>query len=374
MARSGPLLGLRVVELGAIGPGPFAAMILSDLGAEVIRVEREGAIGFPRSLHHSVLLRGRTSVVVDLKTESGRDFVLDMVEHADVIIEGFRPGVVERLGLGPEECHLRNSALIYGRMTGWGQTGPLATSAGHDINYVAATGVLHAIGAEDGPPQIPINLVGDYGGGGMLLAVGILAAIFERNSSGLGQVVDAAIVDGVAMLGAMMYGALSGDEWRDARGVNRLDGGRPYYRVYSTADSKYLAVGAIEDQFYQELIETLGLDGEDLPDRDVPSSWPVLQERFSRAFLQHTQAEWIKIFGSSDACVTPIVSLGDAREHPQIKARNTLIEVDGVLQPAPAPRFSRTPAKLTTSSPGDKSDEINQILREWGVESENQSR
>ncbi|HEU4674526.1 MAG TPA: CaiB/BaiF CoA-transferase family protein [Motilibacteraceae bacterium] len=364
---SGPLEGVRVVELAGIGPGPFAAMMLADLGAEVIRVDRPTGPGLSFGAPHlDVLNRGRRNVAVDLKDPRGREVVLRLVERAEVLVEGFRPGVTERLGLGPEDCWARNPALVYGRMTGWGQDGPLAPTAGHDISYVALTGALHAVGRAGGPPQVPVNLVGDFGGGAMYLVVGVLAALLEARTSGRGQVVDAAIVDGATGLTAMLHGMLAAGSWQDRRGVNLLDSGAPFYDVYQTSDGRWMAVGALEPQFYAALLAVLDL-GEDVPDRNDPRQWPSLRERFAARFRERTQAEWTELFEGTDACVAPVLSLTEAPAHPHLAARGSFVEHAGVVQPAPAPRFSRTPGALgePPARPGQHSREA---LADWGVD------
>jgi alpha-methylacyl-CoA racemase len=364
MHGTGPLAGIRIIELGSIGPGPFAAMVLADLGADVVRIERPGATSFPTNRHYSVLHRGRPSVTVDLKDESARAQVMGLVAAADGLIEGYRPGVAERLGFGPEDCWVCNPRLVYGRMTGWGQSGPLAQTAGHDINYIAVTGLLHAIGRQGTPPQVPLNLLGDYGGGGMLMVVGLLAAILEAQASGRGQVVHAAMVDGTSLLGANIYGALSSGEWLDERGVNRLDSGRPYYDVYETADGGFVAVGALEEQFYRNLVGELGLTHLLELDRFDPTTWPAIREAFRQTFLSRTRDEWDRRLGQIDVCVSPVLSLGEAASHPQIRARDTLIEVEDVLQPAPAPRFSRTPASRPSPVPVEQGS-LDETLDRW---------
>jgi alpha-methylacyl-CoA racemase len=364
---SGPLEGVRVVELAGIGPGPFAAMMLADLGAEVIRIDRPTGPGLSFGAPHlDVLNRGRRNVAVDLKDPRGRDVVLRLVERAEVLVEGFRPGVTERLGLGPEDCWARNPALVYGRMTGWGQDGPLAGTAGHDIGYVALTGALHAVGRAAGPPQVPVNLVGDFGGGAMYLVVGVLAALLEARTSGRGQVVDAAIVDGATGLTAMLHGMLAAGTWQDRRGVNLLDSGAPFYDVYETADGRWMAVGALEPQFYAALLAVLDL-GDGVPDRNDPRQWPALRERIAARFRGHTQAEWTELFEGTDACVAPVLSLTEAPAHPHLAARGSFVEHAGVVQPAPAPRFSRTPGALgePPARPGQHSREA---LTDWGVD------
>lgn len=342
----GPLAGVRVVELAGIGPGPFAAMLLADLGADVVRVDRASAVaGHGATGGTDFTNRGKRSVAVDLKDGRGRDVVLRLVERSDVLVEGFRPGVTERLGLGPEDCLARNPRLVYGRMTGWGQDGPLARSAGHDIGYIAVTGALHAIGRAGGPPQVPLNLLGDFAGGSMYLVTGVLAALLEARTSGRGQVVDAAIVDGTAHLSTFVHGFLAGGAWQDRRGVNVLDTGAPWYDVYETADGRHVAVGAIEPRFYAEFLRRLGVGDEDLPGQHDRERWPELRERFAAAFRARTRDEWAEIFLPGDACVAPVLSMAEAAGHPYNTARDVFPELAGHRQPAPAPRFSRTPAE-----------------------------
>ena len=343
----GPLSGVRVIELAGIGPGPFAAMLLADLGAEVIRVDRAAAVGPGGGFASTDFTnRGKRSIALDLKSEAGKEVVLRLVEQSDILLEGFRPGVTERLGLGPDDCLARNPKLVYGRMTGWGQEGRLSQSAGHDIGYIAITGTLHAIGRAGGPPQVPMNLLGDFAGGSMYLIVGVLAALLESKISGRGQVVDTAIVDGAAHLSTFIHGFLAGGMWRDERGVNMLDTGAPWYDVYETADGKHMAVGAIEPQFYAEFVRLIGLDGEDLPGQHDRDRWPELRERFAAAFKARTRDEWAEVFLPSDACVAPVLSMKEAAEHPYNTEREVFVEEGGHLQPAPAPRFSRTPAEI----------------------------
>jgi alpha-methylacyl-CoA racemase len=335
-----PLAGLRVVELAGIGPGPFAAMHLADLGADVIRVDRPGPVspitGDPRL---NLLNRGKRSVAVDLKHARGAEVVLGLAERADVLIEGWRPGVAERLGVGPEAVRARNPKLVYGRMTGWGQEGPLAHSAGHDIGYIGIAGALHPIGRAGGPPQVPVNLVGDFGGGSLYLVVGILAALREAGRTGRGQVVDAAIVDGAAHLTTMVHSLLAGGRWSPERGVNLLDTGAPFYDVYETADGGHMAVGALEPQFFAELTRLLGLDVAGFPAQHDLNRWPEMRERIAAVFASRTRAEWTKVFSGTDACVAPVLSVTEAPHDPHLVARGTFEERDGVVQPAPAPRF-----------------------------------
>ena len=371
----GPLDGIRVVELAGIGPAPMCCMLLADLGADILRVDRiDGAPElFPAQARFQVLNRGRRSVGLDLKSTAGRDAALQLVERADVLIEGFRPGVAERLGLGPAVCHARNPRLVYGRMTGWGQDGPLKDTAGHDIDYLAITGALHAIGRSGEAPVPPLNLVADFGGGALYLAVGILAAVIERQRSGLGQVVDAAMVDGAAHLTTMVHGLLAAGAWRDERGVNVLDGGAPFYDVYRTKDGKYLAVGSLEPRFFATLVRVLALPDEDHTRQFNPSEWPLLRASLGRRFLDKTRDEWCAIFEGSDACVAPVLSWTEAKEHPHLKARATFVEIDGVVQPAPAPRFSRTSPRIPHGAHEPGADTF-AALGDWGFSDDQQAR
>ncbi|GAA2406749.1 CaiB/BaiF CoA-transferase family protein [Streptomyces glaucosporus] len=365
----GPLAGVRVVELAGIGPGPFAAMLLGDLGADVVRVDRPGGQPLGVDPARDVTGRNKRSVVVDLKTEDGPATVLDLVERADVLIEGWRPGVAERLGVGPEECLARNPALVYGRMTGWGQDGPLARSAGHDIGYTAVTGALGMIGPPDGPPAIPANLLGDYAGGSLYLVVGILAALHHaRAGGGRGQVVDAAIVDGTSHLTAMIHGMLAAGAWQDRRGANLLDGGCPFYGLYATSDGGWMAVGALERPFYDEFARLLGLDEETAAGRDDPARWGVLREAVAARFRTRTRAEWTEVFDGTDACVAPVLSLREAPAHPHLAARGTYADHAGTVQPAPAPRFSATPGALRRP-PAVPGADAAEVARDWNLPS-----
>jgi alpha-methylacyl-CoA racemase len=358
----GPLQGVRVVELAGIGPGPFCAMLLADLGAEVLAMDRPGAgqDGWP-----VLFARGRRRVGVDLKHPDGPGVVLDLVAGADALVEGFRPGVAERLGVGPDECLRRNPRLVYGRVTGWGQEGPLAGSAGHDIDYIALAGALHPIGPAGGPPVPPLNLLGDFGGGGMLLALGVVAALLEAARSGRGQVVDAAMVDGAALLTTQLHELLAAGLWTDRRGANLLDGAAPFYAVYETADGRHLAVGALEPRFYAELLVRVGLAADDLPPQLDRAGWPLLRERLAAVFLTRTRDEWCALLEGTDACVAPVLSLLEAPIHPHNRARATFVEVAGRPQPAPAPRFSRTPCPVPRLPPGD--DDPARVLTAWGL-------
>jgi alpha-methylacyl-CoA racemase len=354
---AGPLRGLRVLELAGLGPGPFCAMLLADLGADVVRVDRTErgiAVVDPRL---DLLNRGKRSIALDLKNPDDLATALSLVERADVLIEGYRPGVAERLGIGPQVCLARRPQLIYGRMTGWGQTGPRAATAGHDITYLAVSGVLHTIGRSGGPPQIPLNLLGDFGGGALYLATGILAALWEARVSGEGQVVDAAIVDGAAHLNTLTYGLLAGGAWRDERGINLLDSGAPFYDVYATSDGAHMAVGALEPQFFAEFAGRLGIEGAEQGD-------PDLRQRIAKAFAGRTREEWSAIFAAGDSCVAPVLAMTEAPHDPHLAERQTFVDSDGVTQPAPAPRFSRTQARLTRppAVPGEHTAEI---LADW---------
>ena len=363
----GPLAGYRVVELAGIGPGPFCAMMLSDMGAEVLRVDRRGDadLGLDVDPRFSVLERGRRSVAIDLKTPAGVAAVKRLVAQADALIEGFRPGVMERLGLGPEECLAVNPRLVYGRMTGWGQDGPMAHAAGHDINYIALAGVLHSIGPRGGRPVPPLNLVGDFGGGGMYLAFGIVCALLEATRSGQGQVVDAAMVDGAASLAAAVFGLRAMGIWTDERGDNILDSGSPWYDVYETRDGKYVAIGSIEKRFYQELLERTGLAGEALPPQRDKARWPELRARLTEVFKGKTREEWCAVMEGSDVCFAPVLSMAEAARHPHNAARGTFVEVDGVPQPAPAPRFSRSKPAIQRP-PSRRGEHTEPALADWG--------
>ncbi len=334
---TGPLAGVRVVELAGIGPGPFAAMLLADLGADVVRVDRPGGGGLAIDPAYDVTNRNKRSVLVDLKSPEGPARVLELAERADVLIEGFRPGVAERLGVGPEECLARNPGLVYGRMTGWGQEGPLAQTAGHDIAYIAVTGALGMIGSPDGPPAVPANLVGDYAGGSLYLVIGVLAALrHARTPGGAGQVVDAAIVDGTAHLTAMIHGMVAAGGWQDRRGANLLDGGCPFYGTYETSDGRYMAVGALEQQFYDTFVTLLGI-ADEAPARKDLARWGELREAVAARFRTRTRAEWTEVFEGTDACVAPVLSLGEAPHHPHLAARSTFTDFGGITQPAPHP-------------------------------------
>jgi len=362
---AGPLSGLRVVELAGIGPAPFAAMVLADLGADVVRVDRPASA---RDAHRDLVNRGRRSIAVDLKCAGGRTVALDLAAGADVLIEGFRPGVMERLGLGPEPCLEANPRLVYGRMTGWGQDGPQAQHAGHDIDFIAVTGALNAIGPADGAPAPPLNLLGDLGGGAMVLVSGILAALLAVARGAPGQVVDAAVVDGTALLTTFVHALRAQGLWSGTRGHNVLDGGAPYYGVYECADGRYLAVGALEPGFYAELLERTGLrptDDTAPQTRADPARWAAGRRQWAALFATRPRDEWCRMLAASDACVAPVLSWDEAPAHPQLSARRTFVHHDDRLQPAPAPRFSGTPAqlRLPPPRPGEHTDEV---LRELG--------
>ena len=340
----GPLKGIRIIELAGIGPGPMCAMLLADMGATVLRVDRSRPVdlGTPRPLEYNLLLRNRKSIALDLKEPAAVALVLDLVSRADALIEGFRPGVTERLGLGPDACRARNPRLVYGRMTGWGQSGPLAHAAGHDLNYIAVTGALHAIGRKGAPPTPPLNLLGDYAGGSLYLAMGILAALLEARQSGEGQVVDAAIVDGTASLMASMFGLHAGGLVSNERGTNSLDSGAHYYEVYECADGKWISVAAIEGRFYAELLELAGIDAGAIGEQRDRANWPRGHEVLARAFRTKTRDEWCALLEGTDACFAPVLDMAEAPRHPHLAARETFVEVGGIAQPAPAPRFSRS--------------------------------
>lgn len=368
----GVLSGIRVVEFAAIGPAPFGTMLLADMGADVVRIDRPQA---PSDLgpklegkRVDVTGRNRRSLTLDLKSAQSVAAALELIERADVLIEGFRPGTLERLGLGPEVALARNPRLVYARMTGWGQTGPMAERAGHDLNYIALSGVLSAIGPAGGRPVPPLNLVGDYGGGGMLLAMGVLAALLNVQRGGAGQVVDAAMTEGAAQLGSAIWGLLAGGHWQEQRGSNLLDGGAPWYDTYETKDGLHMSIGPIESRFYAQMLEILGLADADLPHQHDRSGWPRLREAFTAAFLGRTRAQWAEAFAASDACVVPVLGLAEAADHPQSRARGSFIEVDGVVQPVPAPRFLGTPSAQPRPAP-QRGELGHAALRDWGFDS-----
>ena len=364
----GPLAGIKVLEFEAIGPVPFCGMMLADMGADVLLVDRtsDPGLGLDRERWSDVMLRGRRSVMLDLKTASGVDVALRLADKADAVIEGFRPGVMERLGLGPDLLLARNPRLVYGRMTGWGQDGPLAPRAGHDIDYIALSGALHAIGRAGEIPVPPLNLVGDFGGGGMLLAFGVVSALLEARNSGKGQVVDAAMAEGASLLTTMFWGMTAAGRWSDVRGDNVLDSGAPWYDVYSTSDGKHIAIGAIEPKFYAELLARLGLDGESLPAQHDRAGWPELRRRFAETFRGKSRDEWCSIFEGSDACFAPVLTFAESREHPHHRARGAHVSVSGVDQPVPAPRFSRTPGAIR-GAPPERGAHAAQALADWGL-------
>jgi len=364
----GPLQGVKILEIAGIGPGPFAAMMLADMGAEVIRVDRAQAVrgGDPALPPSDVLNRGRRSIGIDLKHPDGVEALLTLVESADALIEGFRPGVAERLGFGPDVCLARNPRLVFGRMTGWGQTGPYANAAGHDINYIALAGALGPIGRAGDKPVPPLNLVGDFGGGGMLMAFGVVCGLLEAKTSGQGQVVDAAMVDGAAVLMTMFHAFKAMGMWSDERGTNLLDTGAHFYEVYETSDAKFVSIGSIEPQFYAELLALTGLtDDESMPGQHERDQWPALKERFEVLFKTKTRDEWCEIMEGTDVCFAPVLSLSEAPTHPHNVERETFVERNGVVQPAPAPRFSRTTAEIARppSFAGQHTDEV---LADWG--------
>ena len=368
----GPLSSLKILEFAGIGPGPMCAMLLSDMGAEVIRIDRmvKADLGLKRDPKKDVMNRGRRSIAVDLKRPEGVELVLKMIEQADAITEGFRPGVMERLGLGPAVCMTRNKKLVYGRMTGWGQYGPLSQAAGHDINYISLTGALNAVGREGEVPVHPLNLVGDFGGGALYLAMGVLAAIIEAKSSGRGQIVDCAMTDGSASLMSMFYGMKSMGGWSEERGTNAIDTGSHYYNVYETADGKYISIGSIEPKFYQEMLEKTGLvDDDTLADQQDRDNWPDMKARFSEIFKTKSRDQWCQIMEGSDVCFAPVLNMQESIDHPHNIARETFVEVGGVVQPAPAPRFSVTPSEISKppSAPGEDTD---RVLKDWGFNEE----
>jgi alpha-methylacyl-CoA racemase len=366
----GPLSGIKVLEFEAIGPAPFAGMLLADMGADVLVVDRPESsdLGLTRERWYDVMMRGKRSVTLDLK--SSRQPALELISRADVLIEGFRPGVMERLGLGPDAALAANPRLVYGRMTGWGQDGPLAPRAGHDINYIALSGVLNAFGRKGEAPVPPLNLVGDFGGGGMLLGFGVACALLEASRSGKGQVVDAAMVDGASLLAAMFSGFLASHNWSEERGVNLLDTGAPWYDVYLTSDGKYVSIGSIEGKFYAELVSRLKLD---LPGQYDRSRWPEMRRRLSEVFLTKTRDEWCKVFEGSDACFAPVLSFSEARLHSHSVARRSFVDLAGVAQPAPAPRFSRTPAAALRPPP-ERGAGGRAALQDWGFRGEEMER
>jgi len=366
---AGPLAGLRVIELAGLAPAPFTCTMLADLGAEVVRVDRATPGEDVLGINEDPLMRSRRSIGVNTKTAEGVEVVLRLAEQADVLIEGFRPGVAERMGLGPEAVHARNRGLVYGRVTGWGQDGPLASSAGHDINYIGLSGALEPIGRSGQRPVPPLNLVADFGGGGLYLAMGVLAALYERMSSGQGQVVDASMVDGSAMLTTHLHGLRTAGLWAGERGENMLDGGAPFYDTYETADGKYVAVGAIEQRFWRDLVTVLGLDPDELPPHIDVNEWSELRETLAGEISRYTRDELVERAAGTDACLTPVLSPAEAPEHPHNVARQTFVEVDGVPQPAPGPKFDRTPAADPEAAPGKGAD-TTEVLTEFGYDAQ----
>ena len=370
---AGPLDGLKVVEMVGLGPAPFCAMMFADMGAEVIRIDRPGGSGIAAiagvMAGADVTARGRRSLAIDLRKPGAAETVLQLIDQADVLIEGYRPGVMERLGLGPAVCLERNPRLVYGRMTGWGQSGPLAHAAGHDINYIALVGALHAIGRSGEPPAIPLNYVGDFGGGAMMLAFGVLCALLEAKNSGKGQVVDAAMTDGAALLSAMMYGLKAGGAWSNQRGENLLDGGSHFYDTYACADEKYVSIGSIEPPFYTLLLQLCGIDDPAFQAQMDIHRWPMLKNRLADIFRMKTRAQWCTLMEGSDVCFAPVLDWDEAPLHPHNVARGTFITVDGVVQPAPAPRFSRSVPPMPTA-PAEKGAHSQAILRDWGIADE----
>ncbi|AOI99899.1 CaiB/BaiF CoA transferase family protein [Burkholderia sp. LA-2-3-30-S1-D2] len=366
----GPLAGIRIVELGGVGPVPFCCMLLSDLGADVIRIDRPPGYdgGQPGDPRFNLLNRGRRSAAFDLKQPEAAGAMLKLVARADVLVEGFRPGVAEKLGLGPDACLAANPALVYGRMTGWGQDGPLAHAPGHDINYISLSGVLHAVGAAGGPPVIPLNLAGDFGGGSLYLALGVVSALLESRRSGKGQVVDAAMVDGSASLMTLFYGMFASGYWKDERGSNRLDSGAPWYNVYETKDGRWVSVGSNEARFWRNTLALLGLSEGDMPDQHDRSRWPEIHAKFAAIFRTRTRDEWCALAEGREVCIAPVMSLAEAPTHPHLRARQTFVERDGVVQPAPAPRFSRTPGAIQ-SPPARPGEHTDAVLADWGFTS-----
>ena len=361
----GPLSGYRIIELGGLGPAPMCGLLLADLGAEVILVERPGKAEIGVEPTRSIERRSKRSIELNLKDARSVDIILSLVETADALIEGFRPGVTERLGLGPVECSERNPKLVYGRVTGWGQDGPLSQTAGHDINYISLAGVLDAIGPANGRPFPPLNLVGDYGGGAMYLVCGLLAGLLEAQKSGQGQVIDAAMLDGALFQMSLFFSLSAIGRWREERGSNHLDGGAPYYRTYETEDHKYLAVGALEQKFYEEFLEGLGINNVDLPNRMDPANWPEIAARFEAIISTKPQVEWCKIFDKTNACVTPVLGINELAKHPHLNYRAAVFENQGLIQPSPGPRFSRSQL-ATPLIPEEKGASTEEILKELG--------
>ena len=364
----GPLKGVKIVELAGIGPGPMCAMLLADMGADIVRVDRteDAKLGMGHDPKGELRNRSRPNVAVNLKTPEGVETVLRLIDQADGLIEGYRPGVMERLGLGPDVCLKRNPKLIFGRMTGWGQTGPLAHVAGHDINYISIVGALHAIGPKDGPPVVPLNLVGDFGGGGLYLAMGLLAGIIEARTSGKGQVIDCAMTEGAASLMTMFYGLKAMGRWKETRESNTIDGGAHYYNVYQAKDGKYVSIGCGEARFYALMLEKIGLgDAQYLPEQLDQTQWPAMKQRLQKIFLTKTRDEWAALMEGTDACFTPVLNYEESIKHPHNVARNAFVTVDGFTQPAPAPRFDRTRSEIRMP-PSVQGEDTDVTLKAWG--------
>ncbi len=365
--RSGPLKNIKVVEFAGIGPGPFCGMLLADMGAEVISVDRTipHGLGIKKETRFSPINRNRPSMALDLKSKEGRDVALRLINQSDALVEGFRPGVMERLGLSPQECWKTNPKLVFGRVTGWGQEGPLAQTVGHDLNYLAISGLLPFLGAKNTKPAIPLNLIGDFGGGGLYLALGIVSAILESKFSGNGQVVDTAMIDGISSLMTNQFGYAASGNWLPQRESNVIDGGAPWYNTYETKDGKFISVAPVEEKFYLQLLQGMGIDPATLPNAHDKCNWPELRDLFTATFLKHTRDEWCKIMENKEACFAPVLDIYEAMKHPHASARQSFQEVDGVLQPSPAPRFSRTPSKINRPSPEPGGD-TDEILSQWG--------
>jgi len=361
----GPLKGVRIIEVVGIGPGPFAGMMLADMGAEVIAVDRPGAPS-PSDMKVDINRRGKRSITIDLKSNDGKEIFLKLCETADALFEGYRPGVMEKLGIGPDDVAARNPKLVYGRMTGWGQTGPLAHTAGHDINYISLSGALHAIGPKNGPPAIPLNLIGDYGGGGMMLAYGLVCGILESKTSGAGQTIDVSMVEGSSALMSIFHSLMKNFRWAPARGINLLDGGAHFYSTFETKDSKHVSFGAIEPQFMQVFIERTGLDESWMQNHMQPAEWPRLKEELSVLFKSKTCDEWCSLLDGTDACFAPVLPFWEAHTHPHNQARESFVEVDGTLQPSPTPKFSRTVPEIS-HGPAEKGADTEAILKELGL-------
>jgi len=361
----GPLKGIKIVEMGGIGPGPFCAQMLSDMGAEVIRIDKKGGSDYLVEAKYNVLHRGRRSIAIDLKSTKAIGTLLRLIKNADGLIEGYRPGVMERLGLGPQECMKQNPKLVYGRMTGWGQEGPLAKSAGHDINYIALTGALNAMGEKNGKPLIPLNLVGDFGGGGLFLAFGLVCGLLEAKNSGIGQVVDAAMVDGASSLMGVFFGLKAAGLWKEERGTNILDGGAHFYNTYETLDRKWISIGSIEPQFYKILLKKAGIIDSEFDNQMDMNNWQALKKKLKIVFKTKTRDEWCLLMENTDICFAPVLSMAEAKDHPHMKARNTIIDFNGFPQPAPAPRFSRTTPEIQ-GPPPEIGEHSETILKDWG--------